>query len=161
MIIRDAYMSDFTLHEMLQAGNIRLVLKAGTKEDAIRELAEVIQASTPLPNLENIIQLVLAREQMMPTGLENGIAIPHGKTDTVDRLYVAMAVLRQGLDFNSTDGLPARIILLLVSPAARSGPHLRFMAEFSRLLQSAEMRQAILDAETPERVYALITGKAP
>jgi mannitol/fructose-specific phosphotransferase system IIA component (Ntr-type) len=97
----------------------------------------------------------------MPTGLENGIAIPHGKTDTIDRLYVAMAVLRQGLDFNSADGLPARIILLLVSPAARSGPHLRFMADFSRLLQSAEMRQAVLDAETPERVCALLTGKSP
>jgi fructose-specific phosphotransferase system IIA component len=154
-------MSDNVFHEILPAGNIRLALQAKTKEDAIRELAEVIQATTPLPDLDHIIQLVLAREQIMPTGLENGIAIPHGKTDTIDRLYVAMAVLRQGLDFNSADGLPARIILLLVSPAARSGPHLRFMADFSRLLQSAEMRQAVLDAETPERVCALLTGKSP
>lgn len=156
----EALMSDNVFHEILPAGNIRLALQANTKEDAIRELAEVIQATTPLPDLDNIIQLVLAREQMMPTGLENGIAIPHGKTDTIDRLYVAMAVLRQGLDFNSADGLPARIILLLISPAARSGPHLRFMADFSRLLQSAEMRQAVLDAETPERVCALFAGKA-
>jgi mannitol/fructose-specific phosphotransferase system IIA component (Ntr-type) len=154
-------MAETILKENLQPRNIRFGLKAKTKDEAIRELVAVIHASTPLRNVDAVTQAVLAREQMMTTSLENGLAIPHGKTDTVDRLYVAMAVLKDGLDFNSTDRQPVRIIMLLVSPTSRGGPHLRFMAEFARLLQSAALRKAILESTDPNRVYALLTGEEP
>jgi PTS system nitrogen regulatory IIA component len=149
-------MSDSILKEKLLPKNIRFSLQATTKAEAIRELIGVIHASTPLRNVEEVVRVVLAREQMMTTSLENGIAIPHGKTDTVDQLHVAMAVLKKGIDFQSSDKQPVRIIVLLVSPTSRGGPHLRFMAEFARLLQSAALRQAILDAGSPERVCALL-----
>jgi len=150
---------DNILKESLQARNIRFRLQAKTKEDAIRELAEVIHASTPLRNLDEVVRVVLAREQIMTTSLENGVAIPHGKTDVVDRLLVAMAVLKEGIDFHSADKQPARIIMPLVSPASRGDPHLRFMAEFARLVQSAALRQAILEATHADRVCALLSGE--
>lgn len=146
------------LGENLQVQNIRFNLKAKTKEEAIRELVGVIHASTPLRNVEDVIRTVLAREQVMTTSLENGIAIPHGKTDVVDRLHAAMAVLRDGIEFGSSDGQRARIILLLVSPASRGGPHLRFMAEFAGRLRSVGLRKAVLEATRPEQVRALLAG---
>lgn len=153
-------MSDNILKENLSARNIRFHLQAKTKEEAIRELASVIHATTPLRNFDEVVQTILSREQMMTTSLENGIAIPHGKTDNVDHLHVAIAILKEGLDFHSADKQPVRIILLLISPTSRGGPHLRFMAEFARLLQSPTLRKALLDATTTEQAYALLTGEA-
>jgi PTS system nitrogen regulatory IIA component len=152
-------MPDNILSENLQPRNIRFTLKAQSKDDAIRELVGVIHAATPLRNVEEVIRTIITREQMMSTSLENGIAIPHGKTDSVDRLHVSMAVLTDGIDFGSSDGQPVRIIMLLVSPTSRGGPHLRFMAEFARLLQSSTLRRSILEATSPEQVCALLTGE--
>jgi PTS system nitrogen regulatory IIA component len=133
-------------------------LEANTKEEAIRELIGIIHQTTPLQDLAEAERVVLEREKVMSTGMEHGVAIPHGKTDTVDRLLVAIALKPEGLDFQCMDGKPARILLVTLSPSNRSGPHLRFMAEVSRLLQDDNLRQNLLAAQTPETVVKLLTG---
>jgi mannitol/fructose-specific phosphotransferase system IIA component (Ntr-type) len=102
--------------------------------------------------------VVLDRERMMSTGLENGIAIPHGKCNSVKKLIVAVGLKPDGVDFECADGQPARIFLLTLSPASRSGPHIRFMAEISRLLQNDNLRSRVLAATTGKEIEALLTG---
>lgn len=137
---------------------IRTRLQATTKQEAIDELVSILEAAGELEDSEDARQAVLKRESTMSTGMENGIAIPHGKTDSVSSLKVAMGLKPEGIDFDSADGEPSRILLMTVSPASRSGPHLRFMAEVSMLLRSASVREALLQTETPEAALDVLRG---
>lgn len=137
---------------------ILLDLQANTPAEAIRELVGSIHAKHRLRDLEGVIGVVLAREQKMSTSLENGVAVPHGKTDIVDRLVVAMGIKQKGIDFRSSDGQRSNIIILMVSPASQGGPHVRCLAEIGRLLQSEANRKKLLAATDKQTVYKIMAG---
>jgi mannitol/fructose-specific phosphotransferase system IIA component (Ntr-type) len=101
---------------------------------------------------------VLAREGKMSTGMEHGIAIPHGKTDTVKKLVVGVGIHREGVDFESLDGQPAHIFIMTVSPLNKSGPHIQFLAEISRILGNAAVRERLLAAGDQGEIIALLSG---
>ncbi|MBP5786749.1 MAG: PTS sugar transporter subunit IIA, partial [Kiritimatiellae bacterium] len=98
----------------------------------------------------------LERERRMSTGMQNGIAIPHGKTDAVDCLIAAMGVKREGVDFGALDGEPSTIFVMTVSPDSRTGPHIQFLAEISRPLNDPAVREKILAATTPDEILRLV-----
>jgi mannitol/fructose-specific phosphotransferase system IIA component (Ntr-type) len=150
-------MATSLLRNGLRPELVRLRLKGTNKTDVIRELIDVLDEAHLLPNRAAAEQVVLAREATMSTGMEGGLAIPHGKSDTVDRLLVAVGLVPDGIDFGCVDGKPAQILFLTLSPTNRSGPHLRFMAEISQLLRNADIRRRILQAESPEDVIAILT----
>jgi len=151
-------MAKSLLREALRPECVRTHLGALDKESCIRELVGILRVAGLLRDPAEAERVVLARERLMSTGLEHGIAIPHGKTDTVDRLLVALGLKPEGIDFGCVDGQPARILILTLSPASRSGPHIRFMAEVSGLLRSASLRAAVLAAPTPSEVVRLLTA---
>ena len=101
---------------------------------------------------------VNAREQAGCTALANGIAIPHGKTDSVDCLVAALGIKREGIDFGALDGQPSTIFVMTVSPDSRTGPHIQFLAEVSRPLNDASIRAKILSAASREEVLRLLLG---
>jgi PTS system nitrogen regulatory IIA component len=146
------------LKQVLNPSLVRLSLEAERADDVIPELIGILSGAGLLKDPVEAERVVRVREASMSTALEHGIAIPHGKTDTVDSLLVAVGLKPTGLDFRSLDGEPTTIFLLTLSPASRTGPHIRFMAEVTRLLQSESARQGILSATTPEQVVALLTG---
>ena len=152
-------MSGSILRQALRPELVKLRLKATGKDEAIAELVGIIEHAGLLSDPDEVLRVVLAREQVMSTGMESGLAIPHGKTDTVDGLLVAVALKPEGLEFDCQDGEPARILILTLSPASRSGPHLRFMADITRLLRDESLRRALLAAEDSRAVVALLTGK--
>jgi len=152
-------MSASLIHKALLPGHIKVCLEGEDKWSIIHELLTVLENVHGLSDRAAAEKAVCEREKRMSTGLEYGIAIPHGKTDTVDHLIVAMGLKPEGVEFDSADGEPARIILLTLSPASRSGPHIRFMAEVSNLLQRKEPRQRLLSAETPEQAAAVMQEK--
>ena len=92
----------------------------------------------------------------MSTGLEKGIAIPHAKTDGVKETCVAIGIKADGVDFNSMDGKPAQIFVMLVSPINGANPLMRAMAAFSGALMHEEIRTALLQAKTPEGVIDVL-----
>ncbi|MEA3421261.1 MAG: PTS sugar transporter subunit IIA, partial [Acidobacteriota bacterium] len=102
-------------------------------------------------------EAVLTREEKMSTGMENGIAIPHGKTDSVDHLIIAVALKKEGVDFDSMDGQASKIFIVTVSPQSRSGPHIQFLAEVSKLLKEPEAREMLLAARTVEEVIRVFS----
>jgi len=150
-------MANEILKSGLDPACIRVELNSTGRDEAIRELVGLIHAKHRLRNPEDVVQAVLTREQKMSTSLENGIAVPHGKPASVDRLMVAVGLKQKGIDFKSADGQPSKIIILILSPVTQSGPHVRCLAEIGRLLQSEANRKKVLAAKDTEAVYRIMT----
>jgi len=139
-----------SLRDSIGPDNVAVGLKAANKAQAIDRLLELLVAGGKLKDLNAAREAVLARERKMSTGMKNGIAIPHGKTDAVDGLLACLAISEKPIDFESLDGLPSRIFIMTLSPPSKTGPHLQFLAEVSQLFKSPDRRQALLDAQTPQ-----------
>lgn len=149
------------LRKVLAADTISLALKSDTKEGIIEEMIDLLMAAGKIRDLKDrkeALRVVLERERKMSTGMQNGIAIPHGKTDRVDTLVAAVALKKEGVDFGSLDGQPSRIFVMTLSPDTRTGPHIQFLAEISRQLSDAGVREKVLAAERPEDVLQILAG---
>ena len=96
------------------------------------------------------------REAIGTTGVGQGVAIPHGRTDTVNSLVGAFGISKQGIDFDSLDGEPVHLVFLLLSPFDSGGHHLRALARISRLFKDKFFRQALIDARSVEEVLKII-----
>ncbi|HEV8481065.1 MAG TPA: PTS sugar transporter subunit IIA [Candidatus Eisenbacteria bacterium] len=138
------------LSQLLNPQSIDVQLRSKTKREAIAELVALLEKSHGLSSGGEILDRVLKREAMMSTGIGNGIAIPHGKARAVDRLVAACAVSRSGVDYDSVDGEPATLFILLVSPEDVGGPHVKVLANISRLLKDENVRESLKRAESPE-----------
>ena len=147
-----------TLKKPLTAETISLDLKGATKEDILSEMVDLLMASGHIRDREAVLKAVADREKRMSTGMQNGIAIPHGKTDSVDCLVAALGIKRGGVDFGALDGQPSNIFVMTVSPDSRTGPHIQFLAEISRPLNDAAVRAKLLSASTPDEVLHLLIG---
>jgi len=115
-------------------------LHATNKPDAIREIVSKLSALRAIDreHEDDIIQSLLKREELGSTGIGNGFAVPHAKHSSVDRLIGAMAISRDGIEFNSLDDQPVHTIFLLVSPIDRPGDHLRALERISRHLRTQQ-----------------------
>lgn len=103
-----------------------------------------------------VLQAVVEREKIMSTGIGDGIAIPHGKSDAVTRLAAALGIHKRGVDFEALDGEPAYVFFLLVSPANVSGPHIKALARISRLLKNDDFKKRLISAADAEGIIRLI-----
>jgi PTS system nitrogen regulatory IIA component len=144
---------------VLAKDTIVMRLKSDTKDGVIEELIDVLVASGRIKDRKAALKAVVDREKKMSTGLQNGIAIPHGKTDTIDSLVASIGISPEGIPFESLDGEPAKIILLTVSPASRTGPHIQFLADVSRVLHHDSVRQRVLAATHEDEVLSLLAGE--
>ena len=149
------------LKKALNRRTVRLRLQGTTKQQIIEELVGLLDQAGLLRDREAALAAVLEREQQMSTGMQYGVAIPHGRSETTDTLLAAVGIHPQGVDFDSIDHEPSRLFILTLSPATRSGPQLQFLAEVSRLLTHAEVRDRILDAQSEEEVISLLTAESP
>ncbi len=109
----------------------------------------------PASRVEDARAALEARERSVSTGMEQGIAVPHAALEDLDRVLAAMAILRDGLDFQSLDSQPARLVVLLLVPKHEKVTHVRTLTEVARRLGSAYFRERILAAATPEDVVEL------
>jgi mannitol/fructose-specific phosphotransferase system IIA component (Ntr-type) len=112
---------------------------------------------------QRIREAVLNREKSMSTGMENGIAIPHAAVDGQEKLSVALGIVgnEEGLSFESIDGRPARLVVLLVIPKTQKLLHIRTLADVARVLGKDEVREQLFAATTPDAAwYALRSGEA-
>ena len=136
------------LSELLNEEAISLSLRARDKESAIKELVQLLESAHRVDTKGEILSKVLQRESMMSTGIGNGVAIPHGKTRLLDQLVASCGVSTPGIDFDSMDGEPATLFILLVSPESLRGPHVKALANVSRLLKEEAVRSSLRQAPT-------------
>ena len=142
----------------LAVETISLDLKGSTKEEILSEMVDLMVASGHIRDRDAVLRAIVDREKRMSTGMQNGIAIPHGKTDSVDCLLAALGIKRAGVDFGALDGQPSTIFVMTVSPDSRTGPHIQFLAEISRPLNDASVRSKLLAATSREEVLRLLIG---
>ncbi|MDR1434496.1 PTS sugar transporter subunit IIA [Candidatus Endomicrobiellum devescovinae] len=142
--------------DFLSQDAIIVDLKATDKKSAIVELAEVLKNTKKIKNSDDIINIVLERERLGSTGIGQGVALPHGKTDLLHEQIGVLGISRKGIEFNSLDGEPVHIIFLLVGPVEVAGQHLKALSRISRLFKDKFLRQAIKEAKTTQEVVKLI-----
>ncbi len=135
---------------------VTLDLKGDSKEDVVRELLVLLKDARKIKSVDSAYSEIMEREASMSTGMQEGVAIPHAKTDDVERLVAAVGIKRDGMDFSSLDGKPTTIIVLSLSPRKHPGPHLQFLAAVGSALRDGSTRTRILAAQTPGEVAELI-----
>lgn len=148
-----------SIYELLDEKSINMKLESSTKEAVLEELVDLLVQSGKVQDKYKVLDAIEERERQASTGLENGIAVPHCKTDAVRRLTAALGVCRAGIDFGSFDEKPSRIFFILIARPDNPGPHVRALAKLARLLNSSEMREAILNAKGPAECLELIKHK--
>ena len=114
------------LRSVLTPETVNLHLKGTTKEAIIDEMLDILIAAGKVTDKQAALDCVLDRERKMSTGMKHGIAIPHGKTDTVSDLVACIGVSDEPVDFDSLDQEPCRIFIMTLSPVNKTGPHLQF-----------------------------------
>ncbi|MBI4358830.1 MAG: PTS sugar transporter subunit IIA [Candidatus Omnitrophica bacterium] len=147
------------ISEILDKRAIKIGLTSTTKEETLKELVAVLAKVEDIGDSKGIIKALIERESLGSTGIGQGIAIPHGKTDKVTRLIAVLGISKFGVDFDALDGEPVYIFFLLVAPKATAGPHLKALAQISRLLRDTYFCELIRKCQTAEEVYNLIKNE--
>lgn len=144
------------LSDILSESLIRISLRNQNKTAVIEELLDLASASGKIKNRNAVLQAVLERENLMSTGLGKGIALPHAKTDDVDSLVLAVAVSREGIDFNSTDGQLSHLFFFLLAPKKDAALNLQVLAKIAGLTNSPEFCQSLINAGSAKELLDLI-----
>ncbi|MDR0706630.1 MAG: PTS sugar transporter subunit IIA [Treponema sp.] len=145
------------LKSVLTKETICLHLKGSSKEDIINELLDILVAANKITDRAAALAAVMERETKMSTGMKHGIAIPHGKSQTLQNLVACIGISDEPVDFDTLDHKPCRIFIMTLSPVEQTGPHLQFLAEVSLLFKSEEKRNQILRAATPEEIIRILS----
>jgi PTS system nitrogen regulatory IIA component len=145
------------LKKLLTKDTICLHLKGTSKESIINELLDILYATGKIRDRDAAYSAVMDREKKMSTGMKHGIAIPHGKTASVEDLVACIGISESPVDFDSLDGEPCRIFIMTLSTLEKTGPHLQFLAEISLLFKSSEKRGEILKAASAEEVLRILS----
>ena len=137
---------------------IRAHLQAVDKEGAIREMVTALADAKRVDagEFESVVKAILKREELGSTGIGRGVAVPHTKHASVDRLIGTVAVSPTGVDFASLDGESVHLFFLLISPPDRPGDHLRALENISRQLRDDTFCKFLKQAKTPEEVGQLL-----
>ncbi|MBO6575583.1 MAG: PTS sugar transporter subunit IIA [Rhodothermales bacterium] len=141
---------------LLSPKTIRVGLQAGSKEDVISRVVDLIAGDGRVTDIEDVRSVVLDRESTMSTGVGKGLGLPHGKTASMRNSIAALAITREPVDFDAFDGQPVRIVFLLVGPPEAQAVHIRTLSRISRLMSRDDVREAVLAARTAKAVYAVI-----
>ena len=133
-------------------------IKSQRKDAVIQELVECLAkaGSIKAKDVGPLVQTLLERESLGSTGIGQGVAIPHGKSDRVSKLVSAFALSAQGVDFDALDGEPVYVFCLLVAPENSAGPHLKALARISRLLKDRHFRESLRKAKDEKTLIKLI-----
>lgn len=142
--------------EFLNKEGIKIGLSSTEKEDALKELVELLGSVKELGDKKGILKSLVEREGLGSTGIGQGIAIPHGKTDRVDELVAVLGISQKGVNFEALDGEPVYIFFLLVAPKDTAGPHLKALAQISRLLRDSYFCELMRRCKSADEVFELI-----
>lgn len=136
-------------------------IKSTKKDEVIKELVDTLIAAGEIEKRcrNKLIDALMTRESLGSTAIGQGIAIPHAKSDCVDKLVAAFGLSKKGVDFDSLDGEPAYIFFLLVAPQDSAGPHLKALARISRLLKDKYFRDSLRACTDDKSVVKIIAGE--
>lgn len=135
---------------------IEVGLNGYSKEDIIRSLVDILDRNGLVDDPDQAFVDVMNRELQQSTGLEKGLAVPHGKSPAVQQLVAALAISKEGIDFASLDGELSHLFFILLAPPDMPGPHVMALANIAQLTRSDSFRRRLAQAESPEAAYQII-----
>jgi fructose-specific phosphotransferase system IIA component len=144
------------LMETLTPARVKVPLAASTRQEAIRELIDLLADNGDVVDRAAALRAVLERERTRSTAIGEGLAVPHAKTDAVHSLVCAVGRLRRPVDFAGPDGKPVTLVALLLSPPVDTGAHIQALARLSRLLSNDALRRQLNSADTRKQIVTLL-----
>jgi len=145
----------FDLLKHLSPETMIVPLRGTDKNSVIGELADILERAGKVTSFQEVYDAIVEREESMSTGLGDGVAFPHARTDTVENITTAIGVSSQGIEFDSIDKKPVYIVVIILSPNKDSTPHLQFLSEMSKVLSKVAMREKIIETKNPEELYGI------
>lgn len=145
--------------DLLTPSGVIPALRVTSKKQALQELARRAAEIVGLPE-KQIFEVLIERERLGTTGVGHGIAIPHGKLPSLDRLYGLFARLETPIDFDAIDEQPVDLIFLLLAPEAAGADHLKALARVSRLLRDRNICEKLRGSDSSDALFALLTQSA-
>lgn len=127
-------------------------LKGRNKNDVIEEMLTLISTSEKILDFEKVRRAVFDREQVMSTGVGNGFAIPHGKSDAVTDIVAGFGVTERPIDYEALDDKPVRLVFILIGKENMVGSHIKLLSRVSRLMNSETFRNTLLTLKTPDEI---------
>ena len=144
------------LRDILTEDDIQIPLTATSKNEIIKEMVEILFTNKKIQEKEKISQALFEREELMSTGVGDGVAIPHAKAEGITKISAVFGLTKDDVDFQSLDSKPVRIIFLLIGPINQPGPHLKALSRISRLLHQAEFRKKLILSGNPKEALRTI-----
>ena len=146
------------LSEMLRPETVSVSLQAEDKPGVISELIDLIERAWPGLDRGAISRAVFAREELISTGIGNGIAIPHAKVEGVPAMLFSVGLKKGGLDFRALDDQPATIFFMVIAPKSPEATelHLQVMARISRILKNQGFCESLFACSGPEELIERI-----
>jgi fructose-specific phosphotransferase system IIA component len=145
------------LTDILKLDNVKLPIKAEDKTAVIEELITLLDANGDLEDTDKVRKAVLDRERTRTTGIGDGLAIPHGKTDGVKNLVMAFGRCQSPVDFEAIDGKPVSLVWLLSSPSDKTVPHINALARISKIMAKADVRKKLMSVKTTREIYDIVS----
>src|ERR1700759_792585 len=145
-----------SLDEIVSVESVIPGLRVNGKKQALQELSERAAAVSKLPARE-IFDAILQRERLGPTGVGDGVAIPHGKLQRCENICGVFARLERPIDFEALDGLPVDLIFLLIAPETAGADHLKALASIARALRRPGVAAQLRGARDASAIYSLLT----
>lgn len=143
------------LHKLVKPSNV-VDLAGSTKAECLRELGALVAADPNVTDGAAFLEAIFKREELVSTGVGLGVAIPHVKIPEVRDYVVAVGRKREGIEFDSLDGQPVRLIFMIGASEEQTRDFVKMLARVMRLLKSGDTRVALLDAEIPEGFLEII-----
>jgi len=143
------------ISEILHTSAIIADVKSNDKKGVLEELAAAVSDKAQT-DTQQILAVLLEREELGSTGIGGGIGIPHGKLKTINSTLVGFGLSRGGVDFDSLDNKPVHIFFLLITPENSTGSHLKVLAQISRMLKQNDFKDRLMKAENVDEIKQII-----
>ena len=149
------------LVDLISEDVISATLAATTRDQVIDELVDALVKAGQVPPeaRDRVARAVHQREASHTTGLGSGVAVPHGISDSVDRVVGALGIHRGGIDFAAVDGQPVHLVILLVVPPNMFQAHIRTLAGVARVLNDPGLRRQLMAATQPQAVMTILRDR--
>lgn len=141
--------------DILSPNAVKVPLVSTDKRAVIDELIDLLDAQGVIADPDTLKQVVWEREQQRSTGIGEGLAIPHGKSNCTTELVMAVGRPAEPIDFEAVDGKPVELVVLLASPPNKTSEHIQALGKISRLMSNTELREQVYAAVSAEAMYAL------
>lgn len=144
------------LSEILNKDFIIADLSGKDKQSVLEELTDFLEKNEAIKNKDALFSALVEREKLGSTGIGENVAIPHAKSEEIDRLLTLFGRSVEGIDFDSLDKKPVHFVCLVVAPVHSTGHHLKALARISRLLKNQILRNGILKAQNKNEIYSIL-----